>query len=588
MKSANGLSVASKRGDGELGFEVAGFVLFCSGVFAVQYVKTFGCSLALAMLILAGCSESPEVAAAKKIAKNVAQARELMKDQTTSSYEQAQKLLEQALAIKGSSIIGQQRANELLGALLSETTARDLNKLSDEVESFGDADLGLSRSLSELSGKAGAFAYAVGLQASDDENIQQYRKELLARIPAAEKARDEATATRKTLEQKLAAAKSTAFAVGVEADAILLEAAKASGPEQLSKTKEGSAKRLEADRLGIAVSGQELVVLRAQEDEIRRESELAGLQEGLAAVEKSIKDHMVAVGQTNLEKQKAQAVAEESAGQLLEQVEALNGLGSKLSAAYDRLIARQSKAVGCFRQALSGAVDQRKRFSQFKKDQPTEAEPDERVEILVGLDEEVGLAVSVARAQISLARLRERKIAVLNRVRSRVEQIKQLQKDLAVFGDKTSFAKAAMPSTAGGTLGFFRNLLSSSKKSPKADKPFTAMGLVMDSPSIDTTPIEASISQTYQAAWEDLNSAQRTLWTTTLDRLKSDSPPEAVVKELARAKWNWQILGMLGLVHEARAGIAQRMGRTEEAQADAQVATTYLAQSKKARAGVLR
>ena len=269
---------------------------------------------------------------------------------------------------------------------------------------------------------------------------------------------------------------------------------------------------------------------------------MAGLQEGLERVEELINAHTVMVSKTNLDEQSAQAAAEKSAGELLTQVEEFNDSGGKLSAAYDRLIARQSEAVSHFEQALRGAVDQRETFSQFKADQPAEAEVDERVEMLVELDAEVALAVSVSRAQISLAGLREQKIGVLERVQSRVEQIKQL----------------------------------------------TAVGLVMDSPRIDTTAIEASIGQTQQAALEDLNSAEQTLWTTALGRPKSDSPPDVVVKRLERAEWNWQVLGMLGLVHEARGRIAGRMGRAEQAQADAQAAATYLAQSRKARAGVLR
>ncbi len=508
----------------------------------MRYEKIFSCGLLLTGLILVGCSEPSELAAAKKIATKVAQARQLMKDPTKGSYEQAEQLLRKALETPRANSIGKQRANELFATLLSETTARQLSELDDVVESFDEADLGLSRSLSELSRKAGALAYAVGLKGSDDEKLQEYRKELLAQIPAARQARDEAARIRTALEQKLAAAKKAALAAATEADGILLEAAKASGDEQLSKMKEGTAKRLEADRLGIAASGQELALLRAKEDEIRRESALAGLRKSLGHVEQLIKAHTVMVSKSNLDEQSAQAAAEKSAGQLLKQVEAFNDSGRELSAAYERLIARQSEAVSHFQQALKGAVERRQRFSKFKADLPAEAEIDERVEMLVELDEEVALAVSVARAQISLAGLREQKIGVLERVQSRVEQIKQL----------------------------------------------TAAGLVMDSTRIDTTPIEASIGQTHQAALEDLNSAEQTLWKTALGRLKSDSPPDAVVKRLERAEWNWQVLGMLGLVHEARGGIAGRMGRAEQAQEDAQAAATYLAQSRKARAGVLR
>ncbi len=576
----------------------------------MQYIKTFKCSLALTLLILAGCSEAPELSAAKKITTKVAQARELMKNRTTGSYTQAETLLRDALATKGASSIGKQRAHELLATLLSETTARELNELREKlardaakqqghrVESFAEADVNLQRSLSELSTRARALAYVVGLKGSSDEDLQNYRKELLAQIPPAEKAMYEATKTWVLLEQKLTTAKSLAFAAGVGADALLLEAAKANGDEQVSKMKVGAAKRLEADRLAIAASIQESAVLRAKEDEIRRESALTGLRKGLKDVNELIKAHAVTLSKSKLDEQIAQVAAEKSADQLLKHLRAFNELGSELSAAYEKLIARQSEVVRHFQEALKGAGQLRQRFSKFKADQPADAQDDERVEMLVELDEEVGLAVSVSRAQISLAGLRAQKIAVLERVRSRVEQIEQLRKDLAVFGNRDRSAEAATepgPATVakrsgGGTSGFFTSLLTSpKKKTPKVEEPlFTAVGLIMDSPGIDTAPIEASVTQAYKAALEDLNSAQRTLWTTALGRLKLNSGPDAVVKKLERAQWNWQVLGMLSLVHEARGMIAERMGGAELAQADAQLANTYLAHSKKARSGVLR
>ncbi|MCK4849719.1 MAG: hypothetical protein KAT11_00130 [Phycisphaerae bacterium] len=559
----------------------------------MRYGKILRRSLALTVLILAGCSEPPELAAAKKIATKVAQARELMKDRTKGAYDQAEGLLRDALATKGANSIGKQRAHELLGTLLSETTARELSELGDVVENFAEADVGLGRSLSELSGKAGALAYAVGLKDSDDEKLQKYREELLEQIPAAQQARDEAVRLRTAQEQKLAAAKKAALAAATEADGMLLEAAKASGEEQVSKMKEGAAKRLEADRLGIAASGEELVLLRAKEDEIRRASALAGLQEGLERVEELINAHTVMVSRTNLDEESAQAAAEKSAGELLKQVEAFNDSGGKLSAAYEQLIARQNEAVSHFEQALRGAADRGKIFRDFKAAQPAEAEVDERVEMLVELDVEVGLAVSVARAQISLAGLREQKLGVLERVQRRVEQIKRLRKDLAVFGNgkpsvEIDSEEAGSTGTERAESGFFGRLLSRSKKSQAAEKPLTAVGIVMGSPRIDTTAINKSIQETRQAALEDLNSAVRTLWKTALPKLKAESPPDAVVKRLERAEWNWQVWGMLGLVHEARSRIQGRMGRAEQAQADAQAAAIYLAQSKKARAGVLR
>ena len=528
---------------GELDLGLAVLFFFCSGVFAVRYGKTFGCSLVLTMLILAGCSESPELAAAKKIATKVAQARELMKDQTTGSYKQAEGLLREALATEGANRIGKHRANELFATLLSEINARQLSEPDVVVEGFGEADLGLSRSLSEFSRKAGAMAYAAGLEDSSDETLQKYREKLSGQIPAAEQAKNEATEVRTTLEKKLGVAKRAAFAAAASADAVLLQAAQASGDEQLIKTKEGAAKRLEADRLSIALSDRELLLLRAKEDEIRRESVLVGLREGLASVDKLIKTHKDMLRDTIRATQQAKTEAKDSAKKLIEQVEAFNDSGTKLAAKYDQLIARQSKVVHHFTQALRGAEDRRKNFRKFKTAQPPQAEPDERVEMLVKLDAEVALAVSVSRAQISLASLREQKIAVLKRVQSRFEQTKKL--------------------TAG-------------------------VGLVPNSPRVDAAAVKTSVDQSYQAALADLNSAQNILWTTALGRLKSGSSPDEVVKKLERAEWNWQVLGMLGLVHESRGGLTARMGKAEQARADVRAAATYLTQSKKAQAGVLR
>ena len=70
---------------------------FSGGVLAVKYGQILTCSLLLTALILAGCSDPPEAAAAKKISTNLAQARELMKDQTLDSYSQAESLLRSAL-----------------------------------------------------------------------------------------------------------------------------------------------------------------------------------------------------------------------------------------------------------------------------------------------------------------------------------------------------------------------------------------------------------------------------------------------------------------------------------------------------------
>ena len=515
----------------------------------MRYGRILSYALLLTGLILAGCSEPSELAAATKISTKVAQARRLMNDRTKSSYQQAKNLLLEALATKGATSIAKYRAHELLGTLLSESTARELSDLDektatkshgpgDQVESFAEADLGLQRSLSEHSTKAQARAYAAGLTNSNDQQLRQYRKELLGKIPPAEQAKDEATRLRAELEKKLEATEKAAFTTAATADAILLEAAKASGAEQVSKMKVGAAKRLDADRLLISASGEKLVLLRAKEDEIRRVSTLAGLLNALGHVEQLINAHTDMVAKSSLDNQSAQAVENESAKELLKQMEKFDDSGGKLAAAYDRLIAGQSEALRHFEQALRGAAQRGKRFRAFKASQPREAPDDERVQMLLELDAEVSLAVSVARAQISLAGLRQQKIDVLKRVQSRVEQIKQLR----------------------------------------------AGGLVMDSPRIDITAINQSIQETRQAALEDLNSAVKTLWRTALPRLKADSPPDAVAERLRRDKWNWQVLGMLGIVHEARG----RMSESEQAVEDAQTAATYLAESKKARAGVLR
>ena len=200
--------------------------------------RIFWCGVLLTGLILAGCSEPGELAAAKKISSKVAQARELIKDRSPGSYERAKKLLREALATQGATGISQQGAHELMGALLSATTAQELVELGEKRGHFGDADANLQRSLSELSTKAAALAYTAGLVNSNDDELQQAREKLKGQIPQARQALSRAVEVRKALAQKLQATEKAAFAAAVIADNMLLEADKASPEEQVSKVRD--------------------------------------------------------------------------------------------------------------------------------------------------------------------------------------------------------------------------------------------------------------------------------------------------------------------------------------------------------------
>lgn len=564
--------------------------------------RIFWSGVVLTGLILAGCSDPPELAAAKKISSKVAQARELMKDRSAGSYERAKALLREALATQGATSISKQGAHELMGALLSMMTAQELLGLGEERASFDDADANLQRSLSELSRKASALAYTAGLVNSNHDELQRSREKLKGQIPQARRALSRAVEVRTALAEKLQATEKAAFAAAAKADDMLLEAAKASADEQVSKVREGSAKRLDADKLLIAASVEELALTRAKEDEIRAESALAELEESLASVTRMIDTHASLARKTSVDKQSAHAKADESAGKVVEGVKAFKDLGTKLSQGYDELIKGQSEAAKHCEQALRGAVELGGRFRKFKKDQPPEADDDERVDMLAAMDAEISLAVSVARAKITLAGLREEKAEVLEQALARIRQMREVRADLALIGDERTPGEIdedeSQPDMTGagqreqGALEFFGKLLSRSERAQQeADdkqEQFSAAGVVMNLPRIDTRAIMVSIQASREAAVEDLNSAVKTLQRTAAPRMKAESQPEAVVERLERAKWNWQVLGMLGLSHQARGRIAGRMGQEELAMKDAAGAATYLAASNKARAGVLR
>jgi len=507
-------------------------------------------------LLCGGCSDPPEVAAAKKISKSVAQARNLMKDaskapnpQAQELLAQAQKLLQNALKTPDASPIAKQGAYELLGGALSEMNARELagEKLAELQQNFAKADLDLHYTRSQLSLQASNLAYAVGLTSSDDQKLQQYRQELAnEKIPQVIINKDKAAKVRMDLEQELAQTKQAAAAARLEAENLFLEAEKFSGDENVTKTSEATAKQLEADILLVRARGEELTLRSAKDDELGRASELAGLQQVLERVDQQINAQAKMVNQTTQANADAQAAVKKSADELQAQLESFHDAGIKLSESYQSLIERQGQAVDNYGQALAGARAHGKKFRSFKSSRPTGTPLDERVEMLVPLNAEVDLAASLARAEIVQAGWQQELVGVLRNVLSSCEQIEQTRKDLATVEIK------------------------------------------MAASQLDTSTISKNIQQAQNAALDNLNSAIQTLWSTALPGQKEEGSAEQMVKGLERVKWNWQVWGMLGLAHQARATLQEQMGRNEQAQADTQTAATYLAKANEVRAGLVR
>ena len=167
--------------------------------------------------------------------------------------------------------------------------------------------------------------------------------------------------------------------------------------------------------------------------------------------------------------------------------------------------------------------------------------------MLVPLDAEVDLAVSFAQAEIIRADLQQELAGVSGLVSSRIKQLEQTQTDLA------------------------------------------AVGVIKGSELIvDVAAIDKSIQESQTAALVSLDSAVGTLWSTALPGRKEEGSAEQAIKDLERASWNWQVWAMLGLAHQARAELQQQMGNDEEAKAEAQTASIYLAKARETRPDLVR
>ena len=501
----------------------------------------------LTALLWGGCSEPPELAAAKTISKNVAQARELIGDRTEASRSQAQRLLEEALRTPAATDIAKQGAHELLASLLSEINGEELTKLSGAQHLFSQADSDLYYTFSQLSTEAANLAYASGLTVRDDQELQKYRKELVEKIPKAIVNKDNAAKARGTLEQALARTEGAASATRRAAEGLFLEAEALSGDEHVRKVSEATAKRLEADWLSIRASNEKLALHSAKEAELARQSELAGLQKAQEHVEQLINTHADTVNETAEASGATKAKLQDSAGKLMDQLKSFHDKGTEVSKGYDGLIERQGEVVNHYGQALVGAKDLSRKFRKFKSSRPAEAPRDERVEMLVPLDAEVDLAVSFAQAEIIRADLQQELAGVSGLVSSRIKQLEQTQTDLA------------------------------------------AVGVIKGSELIvDVAAIDKSIQESQTAALVSLDSAVGTLWSTALPGRKEEGSAEQAIKDLERASWNWQVWAMLGLAHQARAELQQQMGNDEEAKAEAQTASIYLAKARETRPDLVR
>ena len=500
-------------------------------------------TMLLTTLCLAGCSESPELAASKKISKDLAQARDLMQERNLESYARAEKILQDALRTPDATDIAKQSAHELLATLLSEVNARqltdtDFTKLQ---QNFAKADSDVHYSLSQLATKAAGFAYSAGLTISNDQTLQQYRQALAQKVPQAIIDKDNAVTVRVQCQQKLTETQQAVSATRMAAERLFIKAESLSGQERVSTIAQAAAGQLEADRLSIKAHSEQLVLQLAQEDELSRKAELANLQEVLQRVDKQITDHADSAVQTLRAVGVAKAGLQDSADKLLSRLEAFHELGTQMDAAYQLLIDRQGQAVTHYGQALTGAKAQSKRFRDFKARRPADAPPDELVNMMVPLDAEVALAVSVVQAEIFRASLRQNFVGMLERVSSRSAQIENTRKAL------------------------------------------TAVGVVMGSPQVDAAATAQSIQQARSAAVEDLSSAIKALRTTALPRQNQEASAEQIVEALERSTWNWQVFSMLGLAHQARAALYQQMGSEEQAQADSQAASVYLSKASQTR-----
>ena len=499
-------------------------------------------------LFLAGCAEPPELAASKKISDNLAQARDLIKQQTSASYAQAEKILQDTLRTPNATSIAKQGAHELLATLLSEVTAR---QFTDEPftklqQDFAQADSDLHYALSRLCAEAAGFAYSAGLSLSDSQTLGQYRRSLAEMVPQATTEKNKAEKIRLDAEMRLARTRQEVSRARIAAEKSFFKAESLSGDEYVSVVAQAAAGQLEADRLSIRARNEELALQSAQQDESARQSQLAKLQKALQRVEQQISAHAGSVDQIHqaheTSKNRLQTVADE----LLVQLKSFGELGVQLDAAYQLLMERQGQAITHYGKALDGATAKSKKFRDFKSAQPADSPPDQRVDMLIPVDVQVDLAVSMTRAEILRASVRQDYVGLLERMSWRAKQVENVREAL------------------------------------------TAVGVQMASPQIDTASTQQSIQQVYTTAKDDLSSAIQTLRTTALPRQKKEDSAEQIVKNLERVRWNWQVWAMLGLAHQARATLCQQMGDDQEAQADSQAASVYLSSADQTKPGLVR
>ena len=94
------------------------------------------------------------------------------------------------------------------------------------------------------------------------------------------------------------------------------------------------------------------------------------------------------------------------------------------------------------------------------------------------------------------------------------------------------------------------------------------IGVKMGHVSVDIPAVEQDIQGDRAESLKDLNSALDVLWTTALPRSREPGSADEMIKMSQRQKWNWQVWGMLGLVHQARGRLEARMGQDQQAKAD--------------------
>ena len=509
----------------------------------MSFRQIVGLAVVTVALLVAGCAESPELAAAKKISKDLAQARELMEQRTPDSYARAEQLLRETLKTRDATMIAKQGANELLATLLSEVNARQFTseEFSGLHSKFSQADSQLYYGLSQLSAEAVGLAYSLGLARGDNQTLGQYRQKLAGMVPQATTEKGNAESLRKALEKKLILLRQQVYNLRVEANELFVRSESLSDSEHVNAVAQAAAKQLEADKLAIDAQNVELTLQMAQLDELTRKAELAKLQETLQSVDQQISSQSKSANEVRQAGVAARAKIQSSAGELATDLEAFDKSGTNLAAAYQGQIERQGQAIKHYGDALKGAADKSAKFRKYKSDQPAEAPADERVAMLTPADAQVDLAVSLVRAEILRASIRKDYAGLSDRIAWRAEQMKVAKTRLALIGVQMSTPQTATNST----------------------------------------------EQIYAGAKEGLSSAITKLRTAALlGRDNEKDTAEQIVKKLERqTQWNWQVWAMLGLAHQSRAGVYQRMGDEQGAQADSQEASVYLSNASRSRPG---